>query len=308
MGPRRQMTIQRVLPEQAAHWVTEAIGPGSRLVSARRLRLGGWHVNHALDVIDARGSTHRLVLRRWARPGWEADDPDYTAERELRVLELLRTTAVPAPAVVAADPAGTRCDVPALLLTRLAGHPPCREDTEAERFCPQLAETLAGIHHVGGAAEEQLNPYRLYYDRAHATPVAWMPATPTWKDATAAVREPPPPTAMTLIHRDFHPENTLWARRRLTGVVDWTQASWGPPALDLGHMRWNLVADHGQVIADRFLDCYRATTGTALDEQPYWDLVSLLDLLLAGDEPGDIQPADLRRFEDYAKTLLAARA
>ena len=90
-------------------------------------------------------------------------------------------------------------------------------------------------------------------------------------------------------------------------MVDWTQASWGPPALDLGHMRWNLVADHGQRVADRFLDCYRATTGSVLDDQAYWDLLSLLDLLLDGDDPGDIQPADLRRFEDYAESLLASR-
>lgn len=68
-------------------------------------------------------------------------------------------------------------------------------------------------------------------------------------------------------------------------VVDWTQASYGPPALDVGHMRWNLAADHGRTVADRFLDCYRATIGRRLDHQAYWDLVSLLDLLLAGEDP-----------------------
>ncbi len=131
-----------------------------------------------------------------------------------------------------------------------------------------------------------------------------MPATPIWVQVIAAVREPPAPANMTMIHRDYHPENTLWSRGRLTGVVDWTQASWGPPALDLGHMRWNLVLDYGQHVADRFLACYRATTGRALHNQSYWDLVSLLDLLDGGD-PGDIEPDELRRFEDYAKTVLS---
>lgn len=299
--------IVRVLPDEAARWVTEVIGPKSRIASARRLRLGDWHVNHALEVVDARGRTHRLVLRRWARPGWEADDPDYTVERETRVLELLRSTQVPAPTMVAADPAGVHCDVPAILLTRLAGHPPRPADIDADGFCRQLAETLAQIHDVDGAAEPQLDAYRLYYDRAQATPARWMPATPVWTQATAAVREPPPPTSMTLIHRDYHPENTLWSRGRLTGVVDWTQASWGPPGLDLGHMRWNLVVGHGQQVADRFLACYRATTGTALNDQVYWDLVSLLDLLLDGDDPGYLESGDLRRFEDYARTVLSDR-
>jgi aminoglycoside phosphotransferase (APT) family kinase protein len=297
-----------VLPDRAGRWVTDVMGVGSRVVSSRRLRLGGWHVNHAIDVVDRRDRTHRLVLRRWARPGWQAEDPDYTVERETRVLALLRSTPIPAPEVVAADPAGVHCGVPAILLTRLAGHPPRAADRDAESFCRQLAETLAQIHDVDGEAESQLEPYRLYFDRAHATPAGWMPATPVWIQATTAVRASPPSSTMTLIHRDYHPENTLWSRGRLTGVVDWTQASWGPPELDLGHLRWNLVADHGQQVADRFLACYRTTTGRALNDQPYWDLVSLLDLLLDGDDPGDIEPRDLHRFEDYAKALLAHRS
>jgi aminoglycoside phosphotransferase (APT) family kinase protein len=292
------------LPGQAADWVTGVTGPGSRVVSARRLRPGSWHVNHGIDVADRRGRTHRLVLRRWARPGWETADPDYTVEREARVLALLAATPVPAPEVVAADPAGTHCGVPALLLTRLPGHPPRPADTTSPRFCRQLAETLATIHDAGRHAEAHLDPYRLYYDRAQAAPVRWMTGTPVWAQATAAVRHTPPPADMTLIHRDYHPENTLWSRGRLTAVVDWTQASWGPPQLDLAHMRWNLAADHGPQATGQFLACYQAATGTTLPGQPYWDLVSLLDLLLDGDDPGDLGPEDLRNFENYATAAL----
>lgn len=291
-----------MLPERAAHWVTGVIGAGSRIAAARRLAHGAWHVNHAVDVIDRCGSWHRLVLRRWARPGWDTDDPDYTVEREARVLALLAQTAVPAPEVVAADPDGTQCDVPALLLTRLPGHPPQRVEN-VEDLCGQLADTLAMIH---GLAPDgtRLDPYRLYYDRPNAVPAAWMPATETWKRATAAVRQTPPTTAMMVIHRDYHPGNTLWTQGRLTGVVDWTQASCGPPSLDLGHMRWNLVLDHGQRAADRFLADYRAVTGGALEHQPYWDLVTLLDLLLDGNDPGDIDQSDLQILDRYATTLL----
>ncbi len=77
------------------------------------------------------------------------------------MLELLRSTQVPAPALVAGDPAGGRCDVPAMLLTRLAGHPPRPADIDADGFCRQLAETLAAIHDVDGTAEAQLDPYHL---------------------------------------------------------------------------------------------------------------------------------------------------
>jgi aminoglycoside phosphotransferase (APT) family kinase protein len=299
-----------VLPDRAIRWVTAAAGPGSRLVAARRLRPGGWHVNHAVDVAGGDGRIRRLVLRRWARPGWEADDPDYTVDREVRVLALLAGTPVPVPEVVAADPGGSRCDVPAILLTRLPGHPPRRADAEAEGFCRQLAQTLGLIHATGdllGGTRPVGVPYRLYYDRERAEPARWMSGSRTWAGAVAAVREAPPPAVPTLIHRDYHPENTLWSRGRLTGVVDWTQASWGPPELDVAHMRWNLAADHGQQVADQFLACYRAITGRALEHQPYWDLVSLFDLLLDGDpdDPGDLGPDDQRRFEEYAEAALS---
>ena len=60
--------LRRRPPESTLRWAAEAIGPGSRIGALRRLTHGGWHANHALSVIDAGGTTHRLVLRRWARP------------------------------------------------------------------------------------------------------------------------------------------------------------------------------------------------------------------------------------------------
>jgi hypothetical protein len=66
-------------------------------------------------VIDRRGRAHRLVLRRWARPAWAADDPDFTAAREAAVLDLLADSPAPAPRLVAADPEGAVCDVPTIL-------------------------------------------------------------------------------------------------------------------------------------------------------------------------------------------------
>src|SRR6266498_2936283 len=109
--------LRRRPPEQTLRWVTESIGPGSRVASLRRLTEGGWHANHALTVIDRSGRAHRLVLRRWARLGWEQEDRDFTAEREAAVLELLAESPVPAPRIVAADPEGAVCDVPTLLTT-----------------------------------------------------------------------------------------------------------------------------------------------------------------------------------------------
>jgi aminoglycoside phosphotransferase (APT) family kinase protein len=121
LGPATD-PLRRRPPAQVLRWVCEVIGAGSGIVSVRPLA-SSWLANHAVTVADRHDCHHRLVLRRWARPGWDLDDPDYTAQREATVLELLGPSAVPAPKVVAADPEGTACDVPALLLTRLPAMP-----------------------------------------------------------------------------------------------------------------------------------------------------------------------------------------
>ena len=136
------------LPKNLVAWVARTMGPGSRIQVVRRLPMGSWHLNHALTVVDGNGRVHRLVLRQWARLGWDRDDPDYTAAREMTILELLRPTPVPASVLVGADIDGDECEVPTLHLTRLPGHPPTAADMAANRFCPDLAQTLAVVHLV----------------------------------------------------------------------------------------------------------------------------------------------------------------
>ncbi len=73
-------------------------------------------MNHVVATRAASGArTKRLVLRRWARPGWELDEPDETPEREATVLELLAPVPVPTPRPINLDSDGSVCDVPALL-------------------------------------------------------------------------------------------------------------------------------------------------------------------------------------------------
>ena len=157
-------------PEQTLQWVAASLGPGSRVASVRLLNLGGWHANHAVTVVDGRGISHRLVLRRWARPGWDIDDPDYTAAREIEVLSLLERARIPTPRLVAADPNAVACDVPALLITKMPGRPPARiEDMEA--FLRQLAEMLVRIHDVD-PGDAVIRTYQTYVDFYNAT-VPW---------------------------------------------------------------------------------------------------------------------------------------
>jgi aminoglycoside phosphotransferase (APT) family kinase protein len=290
-------------PEQALRWAAESVGRGSRVTSVRRLTAGGWHANHALNVVDRGGRSHRLVLRRWARPEWRTEDPDFTVEREAGALELLDDTPVPAPVVVAADPEAAICDAPALLLTRLPGRPPgLPRDVDA--FLSQLAEALAQIQAVDSRAREAIPAYRNYYHPSSANPPPWSRRPELWGRAIELASQPPPNRRSCFIHRDYHPENTLWSRERLTGVVDWTSASWGPAAVDTAHMRWNLAVSYGVDVAEEFLRRHRSLASEEFDDQRYWDVVTVLDLL-PEIEPSQWAAFDLARLERYLASVLS---
>jgi aminoglycoside phosphotransferase (APT) family kinase protein len=286
--------LRRRPPAAALAWAA-AVGPGSRVVRVRLLA-SSWLANHAVDVADAAGRLHRLVLRRWARPGWEVDDPTFTAAREAQALQLLAAMPVPAPRLVAADPDAASCDVPALLLTRLPGRTP---DVAADprRLVAGVAAALPAIHAAGGAAV--LPAWHRFCDPTALVPPAWSARPELWARALEVAASRPLVDQPCLIHRDYHPGNTLWSRGRLVGVVDWNFASWGSPSVDLGHMRVNLATDLGTAWADEFLAAYRALTG--FQHHPWWDLAAMVDVLPEWEpEPGP----EVDRLEAFVAAAL----
>ncbi len=246
---------------------------------------------------------HQLVLRRWARPGWDVEDPDFNPAHEAVVLGLLADSPVPAPEVVAVDPDGERCDTPALLLTLLPGAPPPEEQPrDVARFAAELASALPLIHGVDPRGV--VRNFSRYYEPGRVTVPEWSRRPEVWVRAIEVAAAPPPAAPAVFIHRDYHPENTLWSRGRMTGVVDWTAASVGPAAVDVGHMRWNLAATYSIEVANEFLKVYCAGVGDPARDQPYWDVVTAVDVLpeLGPDGESD---EELLRVEEHVAAALA---
>src|SRR5438876_9812608 len=115
------------LPAAARHWLASVLDAGERVVAVRPMAGATSSEMHAVTTEDAHGVRRRLVLRRYVNRAWLAREPDL-AEHEARVLSLLASTDVRAPQLVAVDATGASCDVPAVLMTRLAGRPRRRPD------------------------------------------------------------------------------------------------------------------------------------------------------------------------------------
>jgi aminoglycoside phosphotransferase (APT) family kinase protein len=273
----------QAVPPASLRWAEARAG--ARVVAALPLA-SQWLANHVLVLADGR----ELVLRRWARPGWDDDDPELTAARELLVLQRLADTPVPAPEVVAADPDAADCDVPALLVTRVPGAP-----LHGRPPLGPLLDALAEIHAID---PDGIPPYTRYYEPERLAVPPWAADRDVWERAIAVAHEPPPALPERFIHRDFHPGNTLWEGAALTGIVDWTTGSRGPAAVDLGHLRWNLATEFGQRVADAVLP--------HPEHHPYYDVVTALDVV--ADLDAALPDADVSRLEEHVARALAELA
>jgi aminoglycoside phosphotransferase (APT) family kinase protein len=259
----------------------------------------------ALTIDDAAGRRHRLILQRWSRPDRD-EDPGFTPAKEAAVLDRMASTSVPVPRVIAVDPDGAATGTPSLLTERLSGRPPSDAACARLPLLSVLGRTLATINCVNGGLESVVPPYRPFGSLAgvRLPPASRRPDL--WEEALRVAAGPGPAMRATLLHRDFHPGNSLWLAGRLTGIVDWTSASWGPPAADLAHLRMNLVLRAGVEAADQARAAFLEAGGD-LGGARYHDLRTVFDFYSDAHLAG-VTGVDLERVERYLAALLAAPA
>lgn len=266
---------------------------------------------HAVTVADSSGYRHHLVLRRFVRSDWLAREPDL-AHREARILRLLEDVEIPTPELIAVDGDGEASDVPAVLMKRLPGRVDLKP-RDMNQWLHQLASVLPAIHAVDTRLLSQVSPYRPYKNLRELEPPSWSSCTAAWEKALSLLGGPSPRAKPCFIHRDYHPTNVLWSRGRLTGIVDWVNASHGPAIVDIGHCRLNLAALYGVEVADRFLVACRALMPD-VEYHPYWDVLTAIEWLPEpGVFPGWQRAVEQRltidivrsRLDDYVSSVVA---
>jgi aminoglycoside phosphotransferase (APT) family kinase protein len=276
LSPDEVQLLRSPLPEPTRTWIRDQLGAGTRIVSAHPRAGGTSSAIHAVTIEERSGARQTLVLRRYVRSDWLAQEPDL-AEHEARVLELLAPTAVDAPRLVAVDATGARCGVPAVLMTRLPGRirwAPNAIDPNLD----ELVDAMLTIHAVRVPDAVPIRDFRPYSEHEHLEPPTETTQRAAWERAIEVHAGPPPSTERAFIHRDFHPGNVLWVGDRVSGVVDWCNASIGVPEADLGHCRINLTREVGDERADRLTVRYRERSGRG-EIHPYWDLVAAVGML-----------------------------
>jgi aminoglycoside phosphotransferase (APT) family kinase protein len=250
------------VPPAVRAWVERTTGV--RIVGTRRLAGASSTAVHGLHAADG----GRLVLRRYVWPGFLDAEPA-APRREVDALRFGSAHGLPVPRVVAADIEGvdTGDGVPTLLMTLLPGRPVAAPDAR------RLAEVAAAVHAVDPAGFG--HEYFRWYAATMVAPPSTSAWPSLWETAIGLWREAVPEYTPAFIHRDFHPGNVLWWRRRASGVVDWANACAGPAGCDVATCRANLVDLAGERAADDFRAAYESLMGVAFD--PYWDMACILE-------------------------------
>jgi len=284
-------------------WAERALGGDARVVGWRRMTGGIMSAVHRLTVMGG-GHRHLMVLRQYEDGAARSAGLVW---READTLGQVHACGLAAPRLVAYSPDGANAGGhPSLLMTRLRGRVYLTpEDSRA--WLGQIAAMAASIH--GAPVAAQPLESRAY---AVCAAVPESSARPRlWQAVIDVLRQNGGSPRPCFIHGDFQYFNFLWARGRLTGVVDWTMAAAGPSDLDVGHCRLNLAVLLGAGWAERFRLAYEAETGRRVD--PWWDLYSIacysdawrrfIPIQVAGRAPVDVRGMTAR-VEDLLEMTL----
>ncbi|MEA2001179.1 MAG: aminoglycoside phosphotransferase family protein [Actinomycetota bacterium] len=288
------------LPDQAIQWVQRVTG--AAVLSASELEGGSVSTVHKLTL--SRGSA--LAIKRF-----NLEDPlDERLDRaghEAAILELLRSSDIPVPRLVAVDELGFQAGIAAVLMEYVDGSTALREG-----WLDPMVATIVRINDVDPG--DLAWPYERYTQQSVLDVPSWATDRGLWTDAFQLVGNEFPPTRSGFIHRDLHPGNMLWDRGRLVAVIDWLGACIGPLSLDVSHCRANLAMDLSLDVADSFLSSYLEKVPDG-SWHPVWEVVDAIDFLpfWLGQESVDEWQWDDRpagetraRFEEYLRVAMVA--
>jgi aminoglycoside phosphotransferase (APT) family kinase protein len=261
-----------MLSHNARSWIETAVG--GRVTSVAVLPGATSSVLHRVEI-ESDGVGRSLVLRRFTNNEWVREEPD-VAVREAASVQHATRAGLAAPELVATDRDGSNCGVPATLVTLLRGEVVLLP-SDWKEWIKGLAQAAAQIHRIDAAGFRW--KYRRYNDRVPLQVPQWSQQPDAWRKAIDVVQGAAPSYRECFVHRDYHPSNVLWSNGRVSGVVDWVNACRGPAGIDAAWCRHNLANLHGLSVADDFLAAYIEAAGSDFEYDPYWDLMSMVELL-----------------------------
>ena len=268
-----------ILPEERAIPLLERIAPGSSLTKIELLPGSFSNHTHLVAARLPNGNPYKIVVRRYKVFG--DYDRGEKAHREFRTFELLNRHRVPAPEPLLLDVSGDVLGSPGIVTRFVDGHLMMDVPSDPLEWSRKLARTLAAIHSIPCGEHEQkflLNgneqaAWFMNYD----SPPRYMQEYSGGPDLWSEMRElfsRLVPDVPSLLHIDYWSGNILWAKNEISAVLDWEEAAYGDPAVDVAYARMNIVLMGAPEAADEFLQVYESEFGRRVMNLGFWELAA----------------------------------
>jgi aminoglycoside phosphotransferase (APT) family kinase protein len=271
------MTQVDPLPSDATvRAILDVVAPES--VDFRALPLAGSYSNHTHLVEIQSPAAKRIVVRRY---NVENGNVVGKARCEFHALKLLQNHDVPAPRPLLLDDEGRLFGSPGIVTEYVPG----RQISAVEDpvgwagKTETTARTLAKIHAIpydGTPFLSNGNVEAAWFLKSGAVPdymIAYPEGVSVWhavRDALPHIRKVKP----RLVHTDYWSGNILWDAGEISAVVDWEEASYGDPALDVAYCRMEYYLEGMDDEAEQFLRVYEETAGEKVANLGIWELAA----------------------------------
>lgn len=264
---------------------------------------------HLVNIEFTDRPTQKIVLRRYNETNGDCSGK---ARREFHTLKLLQGQGFPAPRPLYLDDTGNLLGSPGIMTEFVDGEQ-IDIDTEPHNWGNKIdvvAQMLARIHATpfDDSTRQHLmngNIEAAWFVKSGTIPdyVKQHPdGVMVWK--TVAERLPQiRPVEPVLLHLDYWSGNILWDKGQISAVVDWEEAAYGDPAIDIAYCRMELYLQGLDEAAERFLRTYEKAAGNPVAHLGLWELAASVRTMLNLDE-WFTKPAigeRFRRFIAHAK-------
>ena len=278
MTPIDEQILSQLIPKIAPQGQLKHVWPLSGGMSANMV---------AFEVENNDGQRVKLIRRSYGeRPFTTAAQ---LVTNEFKLLQITQAAGLATPTPYYLDLSGEIFAQPYLVTDYLAGDM-LFTPTDLDDYLRQFAAHLAQIH-----TTDYANYDVSFLPRAAkkcGELVGKRPSSPhpalreTYIRQTLSAHTPHPQhTPSTLLHGDYWPGNSLWHNNKLVAVIDWEDATWGDPLIDLAKSRSEIVWIFGAAAMDTFTQQYQALTALNYTHLPYWDLCAALRFIrIFGDD------------------------
>ena len=236
---------------------------------------------HLLTVSSEAGSTRKIIMRRYNPEKCGEGHDKHSCE--FRALQLLQAHGVPAPPPLLLDKDGSILGLPGIV-TEFVDGSQIQPLITAPRWGAMAATTarmLARIHQTPFTEADKRvlmdDDVEVAWFIMRGEIPDWMRADPDGEMVWKLVNEHwgrRVPTEARFAHTDYCSGNILWQGDEISAVVDWEEAGYGDPAVDVAYCRMEYFLEGLPEAADVFLQVYQQETGWSLDNLPLMELAA----------------------------------